>query len=257
MPPDVPQGFWFHPGDFSATQGFWCQASIVSVVNVQTEKFDSECRDAAIGSSPGWSDDEPRESSGTRGSRVQQRSRRAIDSQTQSILPSRNPTDAVAPASSVLPVATRLNRAMWWAFMLCPCPALRSGCKAGEVTRPSAASWISLAARHVGQCEGIANETAAAAVGASVVLRTSPATKSASTSYGAVSGKLLGRACPKQTDARRSALVRVERSTRQEIRTSPRAAESCRWQSRNLAPLYRVEPNEQNGQFSYSLNPTG
>ena len=53
--------------DFGSTQGFWCQASIVSVVNVQTEKFDSECREAAIGSSPGLSDDELSESSGTRG----------------------------------------------------------------------------------------------------------------------------------------------------------------------------------------------
>ena len=88
-------------------------------MNVQAEKFDSECREAAIGSSPGWSDDELRESSVTRGLRVQQFKRRAIDSQTQSNPPSRNPTDVgcqspVAPAAlSVFPVATRLNRAMW------------------------------------------------------------------------------------------------------------------------------------------------
>ena len=88
-------------------------------MNVEVKIFVPECREAAIGSSPGWSDDELSESSGTRGLQAQQRRRRAIDSQTQSILPSRNPTDVgcqspVAPAAlSVFPVATRLNRAMW------------------------------------------------------------------------------------------------------------------------------------------------
>ena len=55
--------------------------------------FASECRGAAIGSSPGWSDDELRESSGTPGLRVHQHWRRAIDSQPQPIPPSRNPTN--------------------------------------------------------------------------------------------------------------------------------------------------------------------
>ena len=57
-------------------------------------EVDSECREAAIGSSPEWSDDELRESSGTRGLPAHQRWRRAIDSQTQSNPPSRNRADA-------------------------------------------------------------------------------------------------------------------------------------------------------------------
>ena len=47
------------------------------------QDFRFKCREATIGSSPGWSDDELRESIGTRGLRLQQRWRRAIDSQTQ------------------------------------------------------------------------------------------------------------------------------------------------------------------------------
>ena len=54
-------------------------------MNVEVKIFVSESREAAIGSSPGWSDDELRESSGTRGLRARQRWRRAINSQTQSI----------------------------------------------------------------------------------------------------------------------------------------------------------------------------
>ena len=59
--------FWNH--DFGATHEprFWCHPTIVSDVNVQTKIFVPECREAAIGSSPGWSDDELSESSETRG----------------------------------------------------------------------------------------------------------------------------------------------------------------------------------------------
>ncbi len=62
------------------------------------------------------SEDELSESSVTRGLRAQQRWRRAIDSQTQSISPSRNTTgeicrSSLAPrASSDLPVATRYKQ---------------------------------------------------------------------------------------------------------------------------------------------------
>ncbi len=92
---------------------------MVPIENVEAKIFVSECREAASGSSPGWSADELRELSGTRGLRLHQRLRRVIDFQTLSIPPSRNPTDAgcqpplVPSGSSVLPVATRLNRARW------------------------------------------------------------------------------------------------------------------------------------------------
>jgi len=62
------------------------------------------------------SEDELRESSVTRGGRSQKRQRRAIDSQTQSIPPSRSPTGAnlqASRASSDLPVATRSYPAKW------------------------------------------------------------------------------------------------------------------------------------------------